>query len=75
MELMLQLRAHSVKKTHQCSGTKAAESEIKDIDTPFQWIIEGQLNNTMEGWQHFFTTALGSLISSTLSQRVPKIDE
>lgn len=41
MELMLQLRAHSVKKTHQCSGAKAAESEIKDIVTPLEGIIKG----------------------------------
>lgn len=41
MELTLQLRAHSVRKTYQCRGTKAAESEIKDIDTPFEWIIKG----------------------------------
>lgn len=41
MELTLQLRAHSVKKTHQCSGAKAAESETKDTATPLEGIIKG----------------------------------
>lgn len=41
MELMLQLRAHSVKRTHQCSGTTAAESENKDMDTPYGRTIKG----------------------------------
>lgn len=75
MELTLQLRAHSVKKTHQRSGTKAAESGIKDIDTPFEWIIKGKLNNTMQGWQHFLPWLLDHSFPVLWSQRVPKTDE